>query len=409
MRVLLGITGGIAAYKSMELVRRLAAGGCEVRCALSRSGEAFVTPLSLEVLSGQAVYRQEYLTATGRGEESHIVAAQWADVVCVAPATAHLVARMALGLADDFLTTLLLAYGGPVVLAPAMHSEMWSHQAVVANAQTLRRHGVRFAGPVAGPLASGEVGMGRMADPEAIARAVIAAAGGTGDAVPGPLAGRRVVISAGPTHEPIDPVRFLGNRSSGKMGFALAAEAAARGAQITLVAGPVALPTPPSVERVDVTTALEMRDAVHALAADADLIVMTAAVADFRPRNPEDRKIKRARGVPSLELEENPDILAGLPAVAPRALRVGFAAETEPSVEEAHSKLARKGADFLVWNDVSRSDIGFGADDNEVTVYRPSGEPEHFGRRSKRQLAASLLDVFGQALKDREPASEAVG
>ncbi len=411
MRVLLGITGGIAAYKSMELVRRLAGDGCQVRCALSRSGAAFVTPLSLEVLSGHAVYQQEYLTATGSGEESHIVAAQWADVVCVAPATAHLMARMALGLADDFLTTTLLAYGGPVVLAPAMHSRMWSHEAVAGHAETLRRRGVRFVGPVEGPLASGEVGMGRMADPERIAREVVVAAGGApaGAAPAGPLAGRRVLVSAGPTHEPIDPVRFLGNRSSGKMGFALAAEAAARGARAILVAGPVALTTPPGVERVDVTTALEMQGAIETHAGDADLIVMTAAVADFRPRAAERHKLKRARGVPSIELEENPDILAGLPAVAPGALLVGFAAETEPSEAEARAKLARKGADYLVWNDVSRADIGFGADHNEVTLYRRSGEPEHFGRCSKRDLAASLLEVFGEALKDRERAAETVG
>ncbi len=397
-RILLGITGGIAAYKSIELLRRLTASGCEVRCALSRSGSAFVTPLSLEVLSGHAVYQQEYLTATGRGEESHLVAAEWADVVCVAPATAHLMARMALALADDFLTTVLLAFTGPVVLAPAMHSHMWHHPAVAAHAETLRRRGVRLVGPVEGPLASGEHGIGRLADPEQIARAVLAAGGAGG----GPLHGRRVLISAGPTHEPVDPVRFLGNRSSGKMGFAMAAEAALRGAYTTLVAGPVALPTPPAVERVDVMTALEMRDAVHGLAGDADLIVMTAAVADFRPRDPGQSKLKRAGGVPAIELEENPDILAGLPPLAPDALRVGFAAETEPSVAEAYAKLARKDADFLVWNDVSRSDIGFGAEDNEVTLYRRGGEPEHFGRRSKRRLAASLLDVFGKALQDRE-------
>ncbi len=414
-KVLLGITGGIAAYKSLELVRRLSGGGCEVRCALSRSAEAFVTPLSLEVLSGRAVYQQEYLTATGRGEETHIVAAQWADVVCIAPATAHSMARLALGLADDFLTTTLLAFDGPVVLAPAMHTNMWHHPATAAHALTLGKRGVRFVGPVEGALASGEHGVGRLADPEQIARAVLAAAGegrkGAGDGAPegrpATLSGRRVLISAGPTHEPIDPVRFLGNRSSGKMGFALAAEAAARGAQITLVAGPVALPTPTGVDRLDVTTALEMRDAVHGLAATADLIVMTAAVADFRPRGPRGTKIKRSRGVPTVELEENPDILGGLSAVAPDALRVGFAAETEPSVEEAYAKLARKDADFLVWNDVSRSDIGFGADDNEVTLYQRSGEPRHFGRRSKRELASSLLDVFADAL--HRPVGEQTG
>ena len=415
MKVLLGVTGGIAAYKSIELLRRLAGSGCEVRCALSRSAAAFVTPLSLEVLSGRAVHQQEYLTATGRGEETHIVAAQWADVVCVAPATAHIMARLALGLADDFLTTVLLAFGGPVVLAPAMHSSMWGHEAVAAHARTLGRRGVRFVGPIEGALASGEQGMGRLADPEQIAREVLAAAGAGGSDLakplpgpadgpqrPGPWSGRRVLISAGPTHEPIDPVRYLGNRSSGKMGFALAAEAAARGASTTLVAGPVALATPPGVERIDVTTALEMRQAIHDRAGAADLIVMTAAVADFRPRAAGESKLKRSRGIPRLELEENPDILAGLGTVAPAALRVGFAAETEPSVAEAYAKLARKDADFLVWNDVSRSDIGFGAEDNEVTLYRRAGEPRHYGRRSKRALAAALLDAFNGALQDRE-------
>ncbi len=395
-KVLLGITGGIAAYKSIELVRRLVSDGCQVRCALGRSGQAFVTPLSLEVLSGHAVYQQEYLTATGRGEETHIVAADWADVVCIAPATANLMARMALGLADDFLTTVLLAFTGPVVVAPAMHSNMWHHEAVACHAETLRRRGVSLVGPATGQLASGEHGIGRLADPEHIEQAVLAAC------IPGVLDGRRVLISAGPTYEPIDPVRFLGNRSSGKMGFALAAEAALRGARVTLVAGPVALPTPPAVERIDVTTALEMRDAVHGLAGEVELVVMTAAVSDFRPIDPGDRKIKRSGGVPTINLEENPDILGGLAALAPDALRVGFAAETEPSAREARAKLARKDADFLVWNDVSRSDIGFGADDNEVTLYRRTGEPEHFGRRSKRQLAASLLDVFGEALQGRE-------
>ena len=401
-RVILGVTGGIAAYKSTEVVRRLSERGCEVRCALTRSAGAFVTPLSLEVLSGHAVYQQEYLSATGRGEESHIVAAQWADAVCVAPATAHLMARLALGLADDFLTTVLLAFTGPVVLAPAMHSAMWRHEPVTSHADTLQRRGVHFSGPVEGPLASGEWGIGRMADPADIATAVAALASGAAGRA---LAGRRVLISAGPTHEPIDPVRYLGNRSSGKMGFALAAEAALQGATTTLVAGPVALPTPAGVERIDVTTALEMCEAVYRNAPEADLIVMAAAVADFRPASPAGAKIKRARGVPCLELEENPDILAGLPERAPNSLRVGFAAETEPSAEEATSKLARKGADFLIWNDVSRGDIGFDAEHNEVTVYRRSGDPEHFTRRPKRELAAALIDLFREALEDRERAT----
>ncbi|MEM7583629.1 MAG: bifunctional phosphopantothenoylcysteine decarboxylase/phosphopantothenate--cysteine ligase CoaBC [Acidobacteriota bacterium] len=401
-KVLLGVTGGIAAVKAAELTRRLIDQGCEVQCALTRSAASFVTPLSLEVLSGQAVYEQEYLTATGSGEESHIVAAQWADVICFAPATAHLLARLALGLADDFLTTTVLAFTGPVVIAPAMHSDMWAQPTVVSHVATLTERGVRFVGPVEGPLASGEVGIGRLADPLAIAEEVTAAARSQPT-----LAGRRILISAGPTYEPLDPVRFLGNRSSGKMGFSLAAEAARRGAKTTLVAGPVNLATPAGVERIDVQTALEMRDAVHQRAPVADLIVMTAAVADYRPVQVAEHKHKKSSGVPTFQLTENPDILAGLEEVAPQALRVGFAAETEVSEQAAYGKLRRKGADLLVWNDVSRSDIGFGADHNEVTVYRREGEPERLARRPKHELAGALMAIFADALEARADATGA--
>src|SRR6185436_3004068 len=283
LRVLLGVSGGIAAYKSAEIVRRLRGRGHEVRCALTRGAVAFVSPLTLEVLTGRAVWQEEYLTATGElirspspqaspqgegarqgGEEAHIAAAAWADVLCVAPATAHTLGRLALGLADDFLTTTALAFTGPVVAAPAMHSTMWDQPAVRENVETLRRRGVRIVGPVEGPLASGEVGLGRMAEPVEIAAAVEEAA------LPGPLTGRTVVVTAGPTFEPVDPVRFLGNRSSGKMGFSLAAEAARRGARVVLVAGPVHLSTPPGVERVDVITAREMEAALHRIVPAAD-------------------------------------------------------------------------------------------------------------------------------------------
>jgi phosphopantothenoylcysteine decarboxylase/phosphopantothenate--cysteine ligase len=396
LRVLLGVSGGIAAYKSAELVRRLRERGHEVRCALTRSATSFVTPLTLEVLSGRAVYQEEYLTPSGSGEEAHIAAAAWAEVLCVAPATAHVLARLALGLADDFLTTTALAFTGPVVVAPAMHSVMWDKPAVREHVDTLRRRGVWLAGPVEGPLASGEVGMGRMADPEAIAAAVEAAAG------QGPLAGRTVLVTAGPTHEPVDPVRFLGNRSSGKMGFALAAEAARRGARTLLVAGPVALATPPGVTRIDVTTAREMERAVREHAPAADLIVMAAAVADFRPRRPVDRKIKKTQGLPAIELEENPDILAGLAELAPGAVRVGFAAETGDLERYALAKLQAKGADFLVANDVSRKDIAFESEANEVTLFRRDGPPLFFPRRPKGELSGALLDHFTAALADHE-------
>ena len=395
-RVLLGVGGGIAAYKAAELVRRLVGAGCEVRCALSRSAESFLPPLTLEVLSEHAVYRQEYLTATGRGEESHIVAAQWADVICLAPATAHLLGRFSLGLADDFITTTLLAFKGPVVAAPAMHDVMWRQAAVQENVARLDARGVLRVGPEEGPLASGEWGMGRMASPETIADAVVRAAEGSSSQS---LDGRQVVVSAGPTHEALDPVRFLGNRSSGKMGFALAAEAARRGAQVTLVAGPVSLPTPAGVERIDVLTALEMRDAVHLAAVEADLVIMTAAVADYRPKEPLRSKHKKQDGPLELELIPNPDILLGLADVAPEALRVGFAAETEISESEAWGKLERKRAHVMVWNLVARSDIGFGADHNEVTLYRKGSEPTPLSRRPKTELAGDLLDHFADLLE----------
>jgi phosphopantothenoylcysteine decarboxylase/phosphopantothenate--cysteine ligase len=397
LKVLLGVTGGIAAVKAAALVRRLREQGAEVRCVLTRSAAAFVTPLSLEVMSGNAVYGEEYLAPGQGGVELHIEAAQWADVLCVAPATAHLMARLALGLADDFLTTTALAFRGQVVLAPAMHTAMWEKASVQDHVDMLRRRGAWVVGPVEGALASGEVGPGRMAEPEAIAAAVLESAAPAQD-----LSGKTVLVTAGPTHEPIDPVRYLGNRSSGKMGFALAREAARRGARVVLVAGPVNLPTPPGVARVDVETALEMEAAVHEHAAQAQVIVMAAAVADFRPAHAGAQKIKRERGVPEIALVANPDILAGLASVAPQALRVGFAAETERLAEHAQQKLERKKADLLVANDVSRGDIGFGADDNEVTVYRREGAPQHLSRRPKDLLAADLIGLIARELEQRE-------
>ncbi len=394
-RVLLGVTGGIAAYKAAEIVRRLKSAGAEVRVALTRSAHAFVSPLTLEVLSGQAVYGEEYLEENGSGEELHITAAAWADVLCVAPATAHFLARSALGLADDFLTTTALAFSGPLVIAPAMHFQMWEKPAVRQHVATLEAQGARLIGPIEGPLASGEVGMGRMADPERIVAAVLAAIAAS---EPGPLAGRTVLISAGPTFEPVDPVRFLGNRSSGKMGFALAAEAARRGARTILVAGPVALATPSGVERIDVETAAEMAAAVAATAPGADLVILAAAVADFRPKVPAGQKLKKDQGVPTFDLEPTEDILAGLFRIAPNAVRVGFAAETERLEENARVKLARKDVHFIVANDVSRADIAFGREENEVLVLARDGETVPIPRQSKTGVAAALLDLFTAAL-----------
>ncbi len=409
--MLLGISGGIAAYKAVELARLLVTRGHEVRCAPTRAAEAFVTPLTLEVISGGPVYREEYLSATGSGEELHITAAAWADVLCVAPATAHTLARLALGLADDFLTTTALAFDGPLVVAPAMHSGMLVKEAVRGHLEVLARRGATTVGPATGPLASGETGPGRMAEPAEIAAAVErilgSAPAGAQPAAGGRLAGRTALVTAGPTREPLDPVRFLSSRSTGRMGFALAEAAVAAGARTLLVAGPVELPTPAGVERQDVGSAEEMREAVYRLAPEADLIVMAAAVADFRPRAAAAEKIKKRSGPRALELELNPDILAGLAAVAPRALRIGFAAETGALEREALAKLEEKGIDLIAVNDVSRSDVGFASADNEVTVYDRRGLRRFFPKQPKRELAARLVELFAEAMErlEREPAA----
>jgi len=393
-RVLLGVTGGIAAYKAPELVRRLRERDLEVRCLMTRAAESFVTPLALEIVTGRPVHREEYLEPGSGGVEQHIEAAAWADLLLIAPATAHTLAGLALGLADNFLLTTALAFRGPVLVAPALHSAMWEQPALCARLDELAAHGVERVGPVIGPLASGEIGIGRMADiPEIVAAVERRLA-------PEELAGTTFLVTAGPTHEPIDPVRYLGNRSSGRMGFALAAEAARRGARVHLIAGPVDLPTPPKVERVDVGTALEMESAVRRLAPASDVVVMAAAVADFRVRQPAVEKIKKSAGVPELVLAPNPDILASLSELAPAALRIGFAAETGDPDGEARRKLASKGAHLLVANDVSRSDIGFGSDANEVTVHRHAGEPVFLSRRPKVELARDLIGLFARELAE---------
>ena len=413
LRVLLGVGGGIAAYKAAELVRELKGRGHRVRCALSRSAEAFLGPLTLEVLSGERLYRQEYLEPGQDGEELHISAAAWAQVLCIAPATAHQLARLAHGLADDFLTTTALAFDGPLVLAPAMHHRMWAHPAVVKNVATLRRRGAAFAGPGVGALASGEVGVGRLEEPAAVARWVEEAGGRTARQ---DLSGVRLLVTAGPTREALDPVRYLGNRSSGKMGFAVARAAARRGAEVILVAGPVHLETPPGVRRIDVESAREMERDVHRHLPSSHGVVMTAAVADFRPRQAAESKIKKSRlsgaeGSLDLDLVPNPDILAGLRSRAPRTLLVGFAAETAaeaPSelLAEARRKLEAKSIDAVVANVVGRPGSGFGADHNAATVVRRRGEPVDFDRRPKESLAEDLLDLFGEELRARAVAGE---
>ena len=392
MRVLLGVCGGIAAFKSAELVRTLRARGHAVRCALTRSAESFVTPLTLEVLSTEPVYRQEYLAPTDSGDELHIEAAKWADVICVVPATANTIGRLANGLADDFLTTTLLGFDGPVVVAPAMHSVMWMQPAVQENAAALRARGVKILGPSVGALASGETGVGRLVDLGVLVREIELSERSR------ELAGRTVLVTAGPTREVIDPVRFLSNRSSGRMGFAMAAEAARRGAHTQLVAGPVELPTPRGVERCDVVSAAEMQAAVDQRAPAADLIIMAAAVGDFRPRKVAVSKIKKHQLEPALQLERTSDILASLATSAPDALRVGFAAETENLESEARRKLEQKHAHFIIANDVSRQDIGFGQLENEVTVFQTGAEPVTIPKASKGEIARSVFERLLPAL-----------
>jgi phosphopantothenoylcysteine decarboxylase/phosphopantothenate--cysteine ligase len=388
-RILLVVSGGIAAYKAPELVRALRKAGHEVRCVLTRAAAEFVSPLALQTVSGQRV-RSALFDPAEEGEIDHVALADWAEAVVVAPATADLLARMAHGLADDLATTLLLATRARLVVAPAMNVNMWHHPATQANVATLRARGVRFVGPDAGWLACGWEGEGRMSDPAEIAGAAELALGTRS------LAGECVLVTAGGTREAIDPVRAISNRSSGKMGFAIAAEAARRGAQVVLVAGPSVQPTPPGVRRVDVESALEMRDAVLAELEAATVVIKAAAVADFRPAAPSQHKIKKESlgedGGLVLELVRNPDILAEVGRRKGSRIVVGFAAESEDLVAAARRKLERKGCDLIVANDVSRPDAGFDGDTNAVVLVWPGGQVEELPLLSKAEVAAQLLD-----------------
>jgi phosphopantothenoylcysteine decarboxylase/phosphopantothenate--cysteine ligase len=388
-RVLLAVSGGIAAYKTPELVRQLKGAGHEVRCVLTRAALEFVSPLTLQTLTQQAV-RTELFDPAEEGQIDHIALADWGEAVVVAPATANLLARMAAGIADDLVTTLLLATRAPVLVAPAMNVNMWRHAATQANVATLRDRGVRLVGPESGPLACGHEGVGRMAEPETIKAAVELLL-----SCPS-LDGERVLVTAGGTREPIDAVRAITNRSSGKMGFAVAAEAALRGADVILIAGPSALPTPAGVRRVDVETALEMRDAVRAEFDSATVVVMAAAVGDFRPADPSLLKIKKEDLAPAagiqIDLVANPDILAEISRERGDRVVVGFAAESHEVVEAARRKLERKGCDLMVANDISRRDAGFDTDENAVILVSPGGASEELPLLSKSEVAARILD-----------------
>ena len=395
-RILVGVSGGIAAYKACELVRELKRAGCAVRVAMTEGAQAFVTPLTFQALSGEPV-RTGLLEAEAESGMDHIALARWADHVVVAPATADLMARMAHGHADDLLTTLLLATEAPVTLAPAMNHRMWAHPATRANHTLLQERGIRFLGPDAGEQACGEQGPGRMYEPAAIARALLQPG-------PAPLAGRRVLITAGPTHEPIDPVRFLGNRSSGRMGLALAAAARDAGADVTLIHGPIALAPPAGVTCVAVDTAAAMHAAVLDHLPGTDIVIAAAAVADYRPTEPQREKLKKAPDTLTLALERTADILADVSArtetLRPRPFLVGFAAETRDLRDYARGKLDTKGLDLIAANDVSTGQA-IGTPDNALLCLWPGGERE-LPRQPKTQLARALIDLIVERLAEHK-------
>jgi phosphopantothenoylcysteine decarboxylase / phosphopantothenate---cysteine ligase len=387
VRVLLGVTGGIAAYKAAQLARLLVGAGATVDPVLTAGAQRFVGAATFEGLTGRRVRHDVWDDIPA---ETHVALGRAADVALVYPATAHVLAKLAAGLADDLLTTTLLAASCPLVVAPAMHTEMWQHPATRHNVEVLRSRGVHVIGPDDGPLMGGDVGPGRVVAPEAALAALEQVLAPTGD-----LAGRTVVVTAGGTREPLDPVRYLGNRSSGRMGVAIAAAAARRGASIHLVVAPTDPATPAGVSRHDVTTAEQMRAAVLPLAVGADVVIKAAAVADFRPAAAATSKVKKEAGVPTVELVRNPDILAELGAAREPGsppLLVGFAAETDDAEANGRAKLERKRADLLVVNDVSATDAGFEVDTNRVVILGRDGSRIEVPLADKQAVADRILD-----------------
>ncbi len=398
-RILLCVGGGIAAYKALELVRRLREADAEVQVAMTAGAQQFITPLSFQALSGHAA-RTSLWDSAAEQAMGHLELARWADRVIVAPTTADLLARLAGGHADDLVSTLCLATTAPLAVAPAMNHRMWLNPATQANVATLRARGVQVIGPDDGPLAEGESGPGRLREPDAIVAELAAERPqpATAPARTGPLQGLKVVVSAGPTYEDLDPVRYLGNRSSGKMGFAVAAAARRRGAEVVLVAGPVHLDTPEGVQRVDVRSAAQMRDAVFA-AFPADIYIGAAAVADYAPRAAAASKIKKTGESLALDLVRTPDILSEVAVQTQGKLKlvVGFAAETDNVAEYARGKLAAKRLDLIVANRVGVAGSGFESDDNAMTAYWANGERD-FPSAPKTELAEQLIDLIVERL-----------
>jgi phosphopantothenoylcysteine decarboxylase / phosphopantothenate---cysteine ligase len=402
MKVALGVTGGIAAYKAAEIVRVLQDRGISVQVVMTRAAQEFVRPLTFAALSGEKVITDMF----SRGEEDepnissaieHIAVAQSIDALLVAPATADILAHFAQGIADDFLSTLYLATTAPVVVAPAMNVNMWNHPATQANLEILRKRGVKIVEPDSGYLACGMTGAGRLADNEAIVAATLEALGASQD-----LSGETVLITAGPTRERIDPVRYLTNRSSGRMGYALSEAAVRRGARVLLVSGPTAITPPSSAELTRVESAEEMRNATLKLLPKASIVIMTAAVADYRAKDLAPQKIKR-KGPLSLDLEPTPDILKEIAAQKTSQLIIGFAAETANALENAQQKLAAKGLDMIVVNDVSREGVGFDSDRNAVTILtRERAEMIEVAETSKWEVAQHVLDQIVRLREHRK-------
>jgi phosphopantothenoylcysteine decarboxylase/phosphopantothenate--cysteine ligase len=389
-RIVLGVTGGIAAYKSAELIRRLRDAGADVQVVMTAAAQQFITPLTLQALSGNPVHT-DLLDPAAEAAMGHIELARWADLVLIAPASADCIARLAQGIANDLLTTLWLATKAKLALAPAMNQQMWAAPALQANLALLRDRGVAVFGPASGAQACGDVGEGRMLEALALVEHC------AGQFETGCLTGRHVIITAGPTREAIDPVRYISNHSSGKMGFALADACVEAGARVSLIAGPVSLPTPQRVSRIDVISAQDMLEAVMQAVAGADVFIATAAVADYRPVQVAGQKIKKSAESLTLELIRNPDIVAAVAAGDARPLVVGFAAETEKVVEHARAKLARKRLDLIACNDVSRSDIGFRSDDNALTVIWEDGE-KFLEKAGKPLIARQLVQIIAERL-----------
>jgi phosphopantothenoylcysteine decarboxylase / phosphopantothenate---cysteine ligase len=391
MRIVLGVGGGIAAYKSAELARTLEQRGHEVQVVMTRAAQEFIQPLTFAALTNRKVitglFSQTSEQDTLSSAVEHIAVAQENDALVVAPATADLLAKFAFGLADDFLSTLYLAFTGPVILAPAMNTVMWEHAATQANLKRLRERGCSVVDPDAGWLACGTVGEGRLADPIRIAEHVDSLKRQRKD-----FEREVILMTAGPTQEALDPVRYISNRSSGKMGYAMAAEAARRGAHVILISGPVSIPEPHNVQMIHVRTALEMRKAVMDNLADATIIIKNAAVADYYVSNIPRQKLKKTAARLSLELDPTPDILAEVGQEKGDRLLIGFAAETQNLLEEARRKMMSKNCDMLVANRVDRDGLGFEADQNEVEMITRSGQAVHAGPASKAEIAARILD-----------------